>query len=226
MLIGVRKRFIFVANTKAASTAIERALMPYAEIHRGGSPAQKHIALHDVLAEYDFLFGQPGQAPERFFKFGVMREPIDWIGSWFRYRKGNEVESPLPAEMSLAEFWARGDWNIIRRDGRRHLQRDRFTAPDGTMLADMIIPYHELDAYLPAITAHLGVPGRLDRLNVSRITPDDAPIPDTLRAEMRDFYAADYALWEQLEAINAQGMETLKATRPLKAHGADRKPQP
>ena len=38
MLIGIEKRFIFVANTKTASTAIERVLDPLADYRHGGSP--------------------------------------------------------------------------------------------------------------------------------------------------------------------------------------------
>ena len=211
MLIGVRKRFVFVANTKAASTAIERALMPHAEIHRGGSPARKHMPLHEVLTEYDFLFGQPEHAPEGYFKFSVMRDPIDWIASWFRYRKGNRVEHPLPAQMTFAAFWARGDWNIRRRDGRPNLQRDRFTAPDGTVLADAIIPYHDLEAQLGTVLAGLGIEAALPRSNVSRMTELPEEIPAALHAEMRDFYAEDYALFDRLDAINARGMAALAA---------------
>jgi len=211
MLIGVRKRFVFVANTKAASTAIERALMPHAEIHRGGTPARKHVGLHEALAEYDFLFGQPDHPPESYFKFGVMRDPIDWITSWFRYRKGNKFERSLPAKMTFAAFWARGDWNIRRRGGRPNLQRDRFTAPDGTVLADAIIPYHDLEAQLGTIFAGLGIEAALPRSNVSRMTALPEEIPAALHAEMREFYAEDYALFDRLDAINARGMAALAA---------------
>ena len=126
MLIGVEKRFIFVANTKTASTSIEHALMDHAEIHRGGSPARKHIPLVQVYKFYDFLFGQPAHRPASYFAFGVMRDPIEWVISWFRYRKGNKVENGLPQDMTFAQFWERNDWNITRPDGRRHLQRQMF----------------------------------------------------------------------------------------------------
>lgn len=225
MLIGMDRRFVFVANTKTASSAIEQTLMPHAEIHHGSTPARKHVGLHAALAEYGDLFARPGHAPETYFKFGVIRDPIDWICSWYRYRKGNAVAAPLPAGMSFAEFWARGDWNIIRRDGRRHLQRDCFTAPDGTLLADAILPYHDLEARLAPLLAAFGVQVPLPRRNVSNLRDLDAPLPEDLRAEMRAFYDADYALIDRLEEINAQGMETLNTTHLPEARVADRKPQ-
>ena len=106
MLIGVKKRFVFIANSKTASTSIEHSLVGQAEIQRGGGPQRKHIYLRDALPEYDFLFGRDGYGIESFFTFGVMRDPVSWIQSWYRYRCGNKVESPLPAGMSFGEFWA------------------------------------------------------------------------------------------------------------------------
>jgi len=228
MLISVEKRFLFVANTKTASTSIEQVLRPYAEIRRGGHPERKHTPLARALEIYDFMFADPAHDPASYFKFGVMRDPIDWITSWFRYRKGNDVEAPLPADMDFADFWARADWNIKRADGSPHLQRDMFCGDDGadggadddTVLADVIIPYDRVGDMFAEICTLLGIEHPLQRRNVSRL--DDAgAIPKALRAEMRDFYARDYALFERLEQINAAGMARLaaRAAAPVSATG-------
>jgi hypothetical protein len=210
MLIGVEKRFIFVANTKSASTTIQHALMEHAEIHRGGSPERKHIPLAEIYGTYDFLFGQPGHAPDSYFAFGVMREPIDWILSWFRYRKGLKNPGALPEDMAFARFWERSDWNITRPDGRRHLQRQKFCDSGDRVLADVIIPYHDLEAGFARICNALGLPDRLPRKNVSRIREIGEPIPPALEAEMRAFYAPDYELFESLTSLNAHGFEKLQ----------------
>lgn len=222
MLASVEKRFLFVANTKTASTSIEHALIPYCEVFRSGTPQRKHITLHETLQGYQFLFGQPAHAPERYFKFGVMREPLDWIGSWFRYRKGNKVQSPLPAGMSFAEFWAMRDWNILLGNGQPNLQRRMFVGPKGGVLADVIIPYHRLDAMLPEILELLRIPATLPHQNVSEITEAPA-MSDALRAELQAFYAPDYALWNRLDEINARGMAKLLA-RPRPAAKPAAKP--
>lgn len=49
MLIGVHKRFVFVANTKTASTSIEHVLMEHSECLALGNPRRKHMPLADVL---------------------------------------------------------------------------------------------------------------------------------------------------------------------------------
>ena len=205
MLIGLEKRFVFVANSKAASTSVEKVLAPFTEIIVAGTPQRKHILLRDALRAYDVVFGQPGYHPDTFFKFGILRDPVDWIHSWYRYRKGNKVESPLPTDMTFEDFWTADDWTKFLPSGRKRLQRDFFTDDDGRILADFIIPYHDLDAQFARVCAHLRVRRPLPRENVSRLRSDDAPIPDPLRDDIRHFYAEDYALMECLPQINDTG---------------------
>ena len=209
MLISVEKRFVFVANTKTASTSIEQVLTPYAEIRRIGTPDRKHTSLHAGMTSYDYMFAQPEHDPTTYFKFGVMRDPIDWIGSWFRYRKGNTVESPLPPDMDFDAFWARKDWNIERPNGGgKNLQRDMFCAPDGTLLADVIIPFPRLGDIFGEICDALDIKVSLQRRNVSVIN-ESVEVSDELRAEMQAFYAEDYALFDRLDGINIAGLTRL-----------------
>jgi len=210
MLIGVRKRFVFVANTKTASTSIDAALLDHAEIMRAGTSPRKHMHLSSALTEYDFLFENPKYPFGSFFKFGVMREPISWINSWYRYRRGNQVESPLPASMTFEEFWRACDWNMIRADGSKSLQRDYFTDADGNNLADVIIPHERINDYIPTIFAALKIHGSLPQLNVSRMPAAPLQISSELLAQMRDFYQPDYELYNRLDDINAVGMEKLR----------------
>jgi hypothetical protein len=203
MLIGLEKRFVFIANSKAASTSVERVLAPFSEIIVAGTPQRKHLTLREAIVAYDFLFGQPGYRPESFFKFGVLRDPVEWIHSWFRYRKGNKVESPLPAAMDFAGFWALDDWNKFLAPGRKRLQRDFFIDAEGRVIADFLIPYHDLDAQFAAVCDRLGVKRPLPRENVSRLAPEEEPIPPALLEELRDFYAEDYDLLARLPKINA-----------------------
>lgn len=208
MLISVEKRFVFIANTKTASTSIEQTLMDHAEIVRTGSPMRKHIALHRALEVYDFLFSQPEYTPDSFLKFGVMRDPIDWISSWFRYRKGNHVQSPLPADMTFSDFWANKDWNLIRPDGGKFLQRHMFCNPQGHLITDLVIPYQHLARDFQTLCESLGIQAPLERKNVSKITQDQV-IPDDLLEEVQTFYERDYALFDQLHHINQPGWARL-----------------
>jgi hypothetical protein len=215
MLIGVKKRFVFIANSKTASTSIEHSLVGQAEIQRGGGPQRKHIYLRDALPEYDFLFGRDGYGIESFFTFGVMRDPVSWIQSWYRYRCGNKVESPLPAGMSFGEFWALNDWNRTMLQGVPRLQSYFFTDKAGASIVDYIIPYSQLADHFTTICEGLGIKSPLQSKNVSKVKGREIAIAPELAEEMRTFYAEDYALMAQIPQINAVGLAKLKARRQL-----------
>jgi hypothetical protein len=218
MQISVKKRFVFISNTKNASTSIETALLPFCEIVRGGTSNRKHIWMADALQEYAFLFERPGFEPETFFKFGVMRDPVEWIVSWYRYRKGNKVDAPLPAHMTFAQFWEMGDWNkIIQPTGEKRLQSQFFTGKDGKLLMDFIIPYETLAQAFPIIARSLGIYTALPFENVSILRKDAVDVPGWLIPELRAFYAEDYALIADLPRINETGLKRLTATRQISA---------
>lgn len=225
MLIGVEKRFVFIANSKSASTSIEKALMVHAEIHRGGTPQRKHILLRATLRDYDFLFGREGYGAGGFFKFGVMRDPAEWIQSWYRYRMGNKVAHRLAEGTSFESFWK--DWVAqAGRPGKKRLQSNFFTRRNGTLIADYIIPYPDLENHFATIMQGLGIDARLPHQNVSKIRQMDTPPSEALMGEIRDHFAEDYAILARLDQINAQGLKHLHATRPHVAETADGENRP
>lgn len=219
MQIGVRNRFVFVANTKAASTSLEAALAPHAEIQRAANSPRKHIPMIEAVKVYDFLFKQEGYEPNTFFRFGVMRDPLEWIASWYRYRKGNNVQSPLPQDMDFVGFWRKNDWNITRADGAKHLQRDMFCWRKGGLAVDYIIPYGALDTDFGMICKGLNLKVNLPRLNVSTLKASGSDIPAEMEDEVRAHYAEDYDILNRLDEINAHGLERLKATRAFASKG-------
>ena len=210
MLISKRHKFLFVANTKAASTSIEAILAPYAEISGAPNSRGKHLPLARIREEFRHVFDEAGQSFDTFFRFGVMRDPFDWILSWFRYRRGNKVEAPIPPDMTFEDFWRASDWNIRDENGAPYSQGRIFLDAAGNPLADVIIPYHLLDIMLPPVLTALGISAEVPHLNVSKIGRDKASIPTHLRQEVHAHYAADYALYNQLPNINAAGMDRLR----------------
>jgi hypothetical protein len=190
MLIGVQKRFVFIANSKTASTSIESALTPYAEINRVGSPQRKHISWQEARSEYSFLFDQPQFSPNTFFKFGVLREPSDWVRSWFNYRLGNsKIESPLPSSMTFEEFWRGDDWV------KSINQKSKFLDNKGEMSFDAILPQDELAQLFPIVSSLLGINVTLQKENRSPSKFPKELIPEELLNELNNFYIEDYEFY-------------------------------
>lgn len=193
MLIGVKKRFVFIANSKTASTSIEKFLAPYAEIARSDSPRRKHAPWIEVVQEYGFLFDQSEYAPDTFFKFGVIRDPVDWACSWFNYRYANAgVEHPIPAGTDFRTWWEdRKDWvHNIRQTGR-------FAGPHGEMAMNVLIPLEDLAEAMSLICRKLNIQAReLPYKNKSKKARAQLEIPEDLLAAVQAHYAEDFAVYE------------------------------
>ena len=212
MLISISKRFLFIANSKTASTSLSKALRPYAEIERQGSPDRKHVSMGAVLDHYKFLFELPPFAPDTFFRFGVIRDPLDWIHSWYRYRQRAKGTRLIASTTTFEDFWRRRDWNIIK-NGSPNLQIYKFTDKDFKPLVDYLIPYDQLAEHFQLICDTMGIETNLERLNTSHQRSSTQDIDENLKAEIVEFYARDYELISQTEDLNKAGLAHLKNTR-------------
>ncbi len=75
MIISDSHNFVFVATTKTGSTSIEKHLDSYKAKHK----ANKHCPLKIIYRKFPFI--------EDYFKFAIVRNPFDWVVSWYFYRK-------------------------------------------------------------------------------------------------------------------------------------------
>ncbi|MCX7092055.1 MAG: sulfotransferase family 2 domain-containing protein [Methylobacter sp.] len=202
MLISVKKRFIFIASSKTASTSIESALMPYAEIIRSGSPERKHCSWKEARKEYNFLFKIPPYKPQNFFKFGVVREPVEWIISWYNYRyMNNTLANPLPKDMNFEQFWNSNDWV------KRKCQKDSFSNNSGICRFDLIIPHEKVNQAFPIVVNHLKLGKKVilpykNKTVIKNITRNS--LDPELVSKINAYYQQDFNFWmEWMENIDS-----------------------
>ncbi|RJE80220.1 sulfotransferase family 2 domain-containing protein [Paracoccus sp. JM45] len=104
MLIFWDQRLVFLANPKTGSSAVEMALesLASAALQR---PAQLK---HTDIGTYNKHLGPwlEAQTGERFTTVALMREPVDWLRSWYRFKLRDDHEDPhhAMAGMSFSEF--------------------------------------------------------------------------------------------------------------------------
>jgi hypothetical protein len=167
MLIGFRHRFVFIATLKTASTSIEAALAPHAELHFAESMFGKHMTVQDLVRNMGWLF-QEARLDE-FFIFGVMRDPVDFMLSLYNAHRSERFAS-LPhvyaGKMSFGDFLA--DW-VPRNAPQVVPQHLRFLDPDGRIGANYIMSFDRLNDGMAHVAARLGLRRvkRLQRLNRS-----------------------------------------------------------
>lgn len=193
MLISLTKRFVFISNTKTASTSLESALDTYAEIRARFTSADKHATWQQVQQKYYFLFKERGYRPETFFRFGIIRDPVDWFVSWYNFRTGSKVDAPLPPDTTIEAFWRMDDWVKFDKGNVKHLQKNNFCDADGVCRFDLVLPMDMLPTHADLLFRRLGVYAQLPVENAStqRVTRND--LPAALIEEIREFWAEDYA---------------------------------
>ena len=82
MLIFWESRLVFLATPKAGSTAVEAALEALANVAVQRPAVLKHADLRTYRRHIEpWLHSATG---DRFTTVALMREPIDWLRSWYR----------------------------------------------------------------------------------------------------------------------------------------------
>ena len=108
MLVSVKSRFVFLCMQKCASTSIEAMLRPFCEISMG--QPFKHTDYRTYKKQLEPYLTDRSQV-DRFETVCLVREPLSWLHSWYRFRSRLAAKDPKhPAHqnntfgMSFAEF--------------------------------------------------------------------------------------------------------------------------
>lgn len=85
MLMFWKEKLVFLSVPKTGTTAYEKALAPLAAMVISDPPELKHAPLYRYNRFFRPMFEKACKAEME--TLAVMREPIDWLGSWYRYRR-------------------------------------------------------------------------------------------------------------------------------------------
>ncbi|ERT04031.1 sulfotransferase family protein [Lyngbya aestuarii BL J] len=211
MLISVKKKFIFIANTKAASTTVEFLLKDYAQIDLSDAhPGLKHMSYQNVIKNFDFFFKALSQRPKSpsciqdFYKFGVFRDPVDWILSWFNFRSRKTIANPEHPNHSNYLGNIKFESFIDSLDQYKITpQSIYFIDKKGRNAMDFIIRYEDFSNQLSYVIDRLGidlVDAEIPRKNISqnkRILPHQ--VSKQARKKIENFLQQDYDFMDSLK---------------------------
>ena len=85
MLVFFNERLAFLSVPKTGTTAYEAALAPRADLVISHPPMLKHAPVYRYNRFIRPMFLRVCDAEMELM--AVMREPISWLGSWYRYRR-------------------------------------------------------------------------------------------------------------------------------------------
>lgn len=194
MLIFWEQRLVFLATPKAGSTAIEMALESLASAALQRPGALKHTD----IGTYRRFVGPwlAAQTGHDFTTVALMREPVDWLRSWYRFKLRDDDDDPDHGMhgVSFADFAAR-----YAGDGGPHdlgIGSQHAFLTDGAAQVDRIFRYEQIDSFVDFLEGRLDCAIELPRINVPPSV--DVHLADPAEAALRQAMAPDLALYHAI----------------------------
>jgi hypothetical protein len=194
MLVFWDARLAFLATPKTGSTAIAAALESLAAVSIQRPPVLKHTTVH----RFRRFVGPYLQAASKadWTLVALMREPRDWLSSWYRFRQREEIESSRSTRAMSFDDFVRGWCSDPRPDFADVGSQGRFLRPRQGQGVDRLFRYEEIDTFVHFLEERLGCEIILPRLNVS--PPGLTDLTPQTEALLREAAAEDFALYETL----------------------------
>ena len=167
MLVFAKENLVFLAVPKTGTTAIEGALAPLASIVMRDPPQIKHVPLYRYRRFMaPFLKAAGGIEPEI---CAMVRHPVDWLGSWYRYRQRDEIAEHENSTRGLSfdDFvtaYCSDDPPPFASVGS---QARFLTDEDGAATIDALYRYEARSSFIAFLENRLSTSIALKNLNVS-----------------------------------------------------------
>jgi len=196
MLVFWKQKLVLLAVPKTGTTALEQALLPYASAAILDPPGQKHISAPQYRNRLSKFFEQRGHHPMDLV--AVMREPVDWLGSWYRYRSRPQLSGKPNSTQGISfdEFVAA--WLQPKRPDFADVgsQAKFLTDADGNRAVDHLFRYDRMGDLVAFLENRLEAKFDIPRANVSptgavELSPD-------MRARLEKEAAPEFTLWQSI----------------------------
>lgn len=194
MLIFWERRLVFLATPKAGSTAVEVSLESLASASLQRPAALKHTDIATYRRHVGPWLRQ--HTGDEFLTVALMREPVDWLRSWYRFRLRDDHEDPLH-QMHGVDF-ARFARSYAADQGPDEMgigTQSRFLT-DGDHRVDRIFCYDRMEEFVNFLEDRLDCAVEFPRINVPPAVEVHLPPED--EALLRERMSADLALYASL----------------------------
>lgn len=196
MLVFWDQRLAFLATPKTGSTAIEVALESLSALAIQRPPVLKHTTVrrfHRFIGPY--LATASG---DEFTVVALMREPRDWLGSWYRYRQRGDVTDPNKSTIGISfDDFVRAYCSATPPDFAAVGSQAQFLRPRNEKGVDRLFRYEEIDHLIDFLEDRLGCEIILPRINVSPSAKMD--LSAEAEAMLHQHCAADFALYASIQ---------------------------
>ena len=194
MLVFWKERLVFLAVPKTGTQAYAAALAPHASMVITDPPELKHAPVYRYNRFFRPMFEKVLDAEMELM--AVIREPVSWLGSWYRYRRRPFMEG-RPASTHGIDFdtfvqgWMKGDRPEYANVG----SQTKFVEarPNGCRVS-FLFRYEEPERLDRFLSERLGREIDVPRRNVS--PNEDLSLSPDLERRLRRKHAEEFELWE------------------------------
>lgn len=194
MLVFWNEGLVLLAVPKTGTTALEGALAPHAAMVLRGPPQLKHVNIHRYRQVIQPLLRDLDDRPME--TVAVIREPIDWLGSWYRYRHRPELDGHHRSTkgMTFDEFVGEYTLDMPALFARVGSQATFLLEADGKVGVTHLFQYEEQDVLIAFLEERLQIRIKLPWLNASPDVP--LHLSAEMEAHLRQERPTEFALWE------------------------------
>jgi len=195
MMILWREKLVFLAVPKTGTTAIETILEPHAAIAFMRPPMVKHMTLgrfNRFIRPYLAASGLNDVET-----FALMREPVSWLGSWYRYRQRDGLKNTAKSTAHLSfDAFVTAYLSDDRPEFAEVGSQARFLSGGKSDGISHLFRYENMQPVLEFLSEKLGQTVALPQMNVSPARAL-ALSPDVATA-LHEKHAADFDLYHSL----------------------------
>ena len=197
MLVFWKQGLVILSVPKTGTTAWETALAPHASMAVLDPPELKHAPLYRYNRFFRPMFEKVGQ-PVAIETLAVMREPISWLGSWYRFRRRPFMQgrAQSTADVSFDAFvsaYMQGNPPAFANVGSQAKFLE--PRPNGTAV-DHLFRYEDQAGLLQFLQDRLKLSIELPRSNVSPVM--DLVLSAATERQLRRKHAAEFDLWNAI----------------------------
>lgn len=191
--------FVMLSLPKCASTSLVKAVAGQAEMVLRINPKLKHIncaQFHELMVP---VLRKGGYQRKDYEVVSLFREPVEWLESWWRYRKRpalhEENSGRYTGDQSFEEFTI--DYLERRQKVRGRPARFIALGDDLTIGVDRLFALERPDAWQGWITEKLGKDVTFGTDNVSSVR-QEPELTDATRSRLEAYFAPEYDVYSHL----------------------------
>lgn len=192
MILSTHPAFIFVAVPKTGSSSIERSLKGYQD-GALSKPFNKHVLAMKLQKEL------PRVLWEGSYRAAFVREPFDWLHSWYRYRQRDALRNPAHPRHGLYTGQISFDqFALTFSDTELMLKQSDFICTHaGELLVNFVGRFESLQRDYVRLCHELSIEAvELPLVNASEKSAAGLPqISDVAKEYVEEYFRQDFELF-------------------------------